>query len=361
MKQLTVVVPTFNEEANIHRLFDLVHAALEGHSWEIMFVDDASTDNTVSAIFALSKKFSNVRIIRRFGRRGLSSACIEGMLASTSEYVAVMDADLQHDERLLPNMLNELTNDHSNDLIVGSRYCKGASLGNLDKSRVTVSQYATKFSKLFYSANLTDPMSGFFMIRSSTLAKIAPHLSGIGYKILLDIVMTGKDSIKLKELPYDMRSRELGESKLDIKVSYEYFLLIADKTIGQYFPLRLLMFLMVGTTGVILHLFFMWLFHVAFSLEFVTATVSATYLAMTSNFLLNNQFTYKDKKLKGRYLIGGYFSFVIACSMGAIVNISIANLTFENLNIWWIASLLGAVVGSVWNYTMSNILTWRTK
>ena len=360
MKKLSVVIPTFNEAENVRKLYHKLDIALAKYSWEAIYVDDQSTDSTLEEVEKLSSEFNNIRLIRRFGRRGLSSACIEGMLSSTSEFVAVIDADLQHDETILPKMIEKLEQKQSLQLVVGSRYCKGASLGTLEDSRRNVSKIATKFSRLFYKAELTDPMSGFFMLKTDFFVSLAPKLSGLGYKILLDIVMTEKN-IEICEIPYDMRSRESGESKLDVKVTYEYFLLILDKTVGQYIPTRLIMFLMVGATGVVLQLLFVWLFYLVVNLSYLYATISATYMAMTSNFILNNQFTYKDKKLKGAKLFSGYISFVIACSMGAVINVNVATISFENLDVWWLASLLGAIFGSVWNYTMANIITWKVR
>lgn len=361
MPKLSVIIPTFNEQDNVKQVYAAVAAALADHDWEIIFVDDASKDATTAEVIALSRDDYRVRLIRRIGRRGLSSACIEGMLASTSEYVAVMDADLQHDESLLPRMQERLEQNPSLDLVVGSRYCQSASMGSLASNRVRISQWATRFSQFFSRTSVTDPMSGFFMLRSSKLEEIAPRLSGIGFKVLLDILMSSKGQFVAEELPYVMRSRHQGESKLDAKVAYDYFLMIADKTIGVYFPIRLLMFLMVGATGVLVQLFFVWLLHIVMAADFVTATIFATAIAMTSNFILNNWFTHYDRRLTGAAMIKGYLSFVLACSIGATINVFVADLSFQNLGIWWMASLLGAVFGSIWNYTMSNILTWRPK
>ena len=359
MPRLSLVVPTFNEQENIEPVYRAVTRVLDGIDWEIIFVDDSSADATVDNILRLSDEDPRVRLIRRVGRRGLASACIEGMLASTADYAAVMDADLQHDESLLPLMLERLEADPGLDLVVGSRYCRGASTGDLARERVRISVWATRLSQLFARTDISDPMSGFFMLRLATLVDVAPELSGRGYKVLLDILMTSRQTWTVEELPYDMRARRQGDSKLDTRVAYDFFLLLADKTVGRYFPIRLLMFLMVGATGVIVQLVFVGLLHAVLGLEFVLATVIATGIAMTSNFLLNNWFTYNDLRLQGLALLRGYFSFVVACSIGAVINVFVAELSFQNLGIWWIASLLGAVFGSIWNYTMSSILTWR--
>lgn len=359
MPRLSVVIPTFNEQENITPIYTAVSRELDGVDWEVIFVDDSSRDGTVEKVMALCNTDPRVRLIRRIGRRGLASACIEGMLASTAAYVAIMDADLQHDESLLPGMLERLEQSPALDMVVGSRYCDGASTGTLESRRVRISKWATRLSQFFSRSHITDPMSGFFMLRLQRLDEIAAQLSGVGYKVLLDILMSSRDRWNVEEIPYDMRSRHLGDSKLDARVAYDFFLLLADKTIGRYFPIRLLMFLMVGASGVLVQLLFVWLLHVVFAVEFVAATIAATGIAMSSNFLLNNWFTYNDKRLQGLDMLRGYFSFVIACSIGAVINVFVADLSFQNLGVWWIASLLGAVFGSIWNYTMSSILTWR--
>ncbi len=359
MPRLSVVIPTFNEQDNIRAVYDAVANALRGKDWEIIFVDDASRDDTVAKVLELRNGDPKVRLIRRIGRRGLASACIEGMLASTAEYVAIMDADLQHDEKLLPEMLQRLEENSKLDLVVGSRYCQGASTGELASNRVRISRWATRLSQIFSKSEIADPMSGFFMLRLHRLEEIAEQLSGVGYKVLLDILMSARNGWVVEEMPYDMRSRQQGDSKLDSRVAYDFFLLLADKTVGRYFPIRLLMFVMVGATGVLVHLFFVWIFYVVAGIEFIVAVTVSTAIAMSSNFLLNNWFTYNDKRLQGLAMLRGYFSFIIACSIGAMINVFVADLSFQNLGIWWIASLLGAVFGSLWNYTMSSILTWR--
>lgn len=221
MPKLSIIVPTFNEQDNVRQVHAAVAAAMSGHDWEIIFVDDASKDNTTAEVVRLSQEDNRVRLIRRIGRRGLSSACIEGMLASISEFVAVMDADLQHDEKLLPRMLERLEQNPALDLVVGSRYCEDASTGSLPSRRVRISQWATRFSQLFARTSVSDPMSGFFMLRFTRLEEIAPRLSGIGFKVLLDILMSSRGRLSIEELPYEMRSRHQGESKLDAKVAYD--------------------------------------------------------------------------------------------------------------------------------------------
>jgi dolichol-phosphate mannosyltransferase len=226
--ELSVVVPTFNERNNVETLVHSLGSVLDGVDWEIIFVDDDSDDQTSSYVRELAAKKANVRCIHRIGRRGLSSACIEGILSSSASNVAVMDADLQHDEKLLPKMLKLLQDDPELHLVVGSRFIEGGSTGSLAEHRVQISKFASWLSRLILKQPLTDSMSGFFMIRRSIFERYVRQLSAKGFKILLDIFSVAGTEINYRELPYDMRSRVAGESKLDSLVVWEYILLITS-------------------------------------------------------------------------------------------------------------------------------------
>src|SRR5256885_6223717 len=187
--RLSVIVPTFNERDNVATLFRRLEAALAGVNWEVIFVDDNSPDGTWDVVRALARQDPRVRCIRRIGRRGLSGACIEGILASSAPYAAVIDADLQHDERQLPKMLALLQGGEA-DLVVGSRYIAGGSAESFNKQRAGISALATEVAKRVLRVKIADPMSGFFMIRRDRFEQLAPELSTQGFKILLDIVAT---------------------------------------------------------------------------------------------------------------------------------------------------------------------------
>lgn len=358
--ELSVVVPTFNEHDNVEPLLDKLAAALRGIRYEVIFVDDDSTDGTWQLVNRLAQRLQNVRLVHRIGRRGLSSACIEGMLASSAPYMAVMDADLQHDETILPTMLAQLKRDDL-DIIVGSRFVEGGSTGDFHPIRKLMSEFATGLAKVITRSNLRDPMSGFFLLRRSFFEPTARRLSGQGFKILLDLFASSEKPVNFAEVPYTFRLRQAGESKLDTLVMLEYAQLLADKTIGRYVPIRFIMFVSVGLLGVIVHLAILGVLHKTLDYGFYWSQVAATIGAMTFNFNLNNLFTYRDRRLKGRALIMGHLSFFAICSIGAIANFQIAELLFEHGIFWALAGFLGAVVGSVWNYAVSSAFTWRTK
>jgi dolichol-phosphate mannosyltransferase len=356
--ELSVVIPTFNERDNVVPLVERLASALSGIHWEAIFVDDDSTDGTDDHVREIALRNPRIRCILRIGRRGLSSACIEGMLSSSAPYLAVMDADLQHDEALLPKMLQTLKNEDV-DIVVGSRYVEGGGVGDWDKSRVLISRFAERLSRLVVKADLTDPMSGFFMLRREAFRSLVRRLSGLGFKVLLDIFASAPKPLRFRELPYTFRSRHAGESKLDTMVSLEYALLLLDKLIGHIMPVRFFLFASVGGLGLVVHLVILTVAYQSISLEFEISQAVATLVAMTHNFWLNNLITYRDMRLRGLAFVRGLLSFYVICSLGAVANVGVASFLFRLDTTWWFAGVVGALVGAVWNYAVSSVYTWR--
>lgn len=356
--ELSVVIPTLNERENVPLIVERLNRTLEGIAWEVIFVDDDSADGTADAVRELARLQPNIRCLQRLGRRGLASACIEGMLASAAPYLAVMDGDLQHDETLLPRMLEKIRAERL-DVVVASRYVAEGSLGNFEASRVAISGFATKLSRVVVKADLTDPMSGFFMIERSAFDGAMRRLSGQGFKILLDLFASTPRPFAFAELPLHFRERLHGESKLDTLVAWEYLMLLLQKLLGPAVPVRFLLFSLIGGLGVGVHLTTLWtVLHLEGS--FAIAQGVATMVAMTFNFLLNNLFTYRDRRLKGWRILTGLGSFYAVCGLGAVANVGIASSIAGNHS-WWLAGLAGAAVSAVWNYAMSSVFTWSVR
>jgi dolichol-phosphate mannosyltransferase len=356
--ELAVIVPTFNEGQNVGPLLERLAIALQDISWEAIFVDDGSSDETVSVVTDIALRDPRVRLIRRYGRRGLASAVVEGMLASAAPVLAVIDADLQHDERILPKLHAAIADDGA-DIAIGTRYAAGGSTGDWQASRVQISRFATSLAATLLHIELSDPMSGFFAIRRDTFLVALPKLSCVGYKILLDIVASAPQPLAIHEEPFEFRPRVAGESKLDSAVALEYGLLLADKTIGRYIPLRLMMFLSVGALGLLVNLAVLALFVTATRLPFWAAQGIAVATAMTFNFLFNNVFTYRDRRLKGWALLRGLLTFYLACGLGGMATVEVGTMVLKSGAPWWIAGTAGAVVGSLWNYAAASMFTWR--
>jgi dolichol-phosphate mannosyltransferase len=353
--ELSVIVPTFNEIKNVDEMVRRLERCLTGVArWEVIFVDDNSPDGTAEAVRHLAARDQRVRCLQRIGRRGLSSACIEGFLASAAPYIAVIDGDLQHDETILPAMLRTLREDHL-DIVVGSRYVCGGGIGTWQKSRASMSRFATKLSRIVLHGNLADPMSGFFMMTRATLADVLPRLSGIGFKILVDLFASASTPLRFRELPYEFRDRQAGESKLDNQAVWDYLMLIADKRVGRFIPVRFIAFTLVGGVGVFVHLAVLSIAFGPLHASFQLAQTEAALAAMTTNLFFNNVLTYRDRQLRGWGLLRGWASFVLACSIGAVANVGISGVLYGMQFQWVLSALAGILIGAVWNYAVTAL------
>jgi len=355
---IAVVLPTFNERENVPEVIARLSAALSGLDWELIFVDDDSPDGTAELLTSYALADRRIRLIRRIGRRGLSSACIEGILATPANCIAVMDADLQHDESILPRMLAKLRGE-ALDIVVATRNADGGSMSEFSARRVLISRLGQRVSRAVFRCELTDPMSGFFLLRRSFFLEVVHGLHGGGFKILLDILATSQRPVRLGEIGYRFRNRVCGESKLDMNVAVEYLFLVLSKFTGGALPTRFVAFALVGALGLIVNLMCLSLLFVGFHLSFPISQAWATLAAMTGNFFLNNQVTWRDRRLRGARMIAGLCSFCLACSFGAWANVSLsANLLHSGLP-WYVAGLAGTVLSAVWNYSVSNLFTWQ--
>jgi dolichol-phosphate mannosyltransferase len=358
--ELTVVVPTLNERDNVPKLVERIGAALPGVDWELMFVDDDSPDGTAALAKTLGRVDARIRCMRRIGRRGLAGACLEGMLASQASYVAVIDGDLQHDEALLTPMLAALRNGNA-DLVVGSRYKAGGSADVLTQSRLRTSRWGTAITRSLLGTELSDPMSGFFMVRRDVVEDLAPHLSTQGFKILLDVVLTARGRLRLLELPYRFRPRFHGTSKLDSRVLLEFLGLLLAKATNDLLGIRFVLFALMGLIGLGAHFLvlassFEWL-----GWSFAAAQTTATLAAIAANFILNNLVTYRDQRLTGRKFATGLLRFYVVSLIGAVSNIGVGNWLFASNGAWWLAGLGGAIMGVVWNYVITSVFVWRSR
>ena len=369
--RLGVVLPTFNERKNLRGMVDRLDAALASIPWEVIVVDDNSPDGTADEARRIAQDDPRVRVIQRIGRRGLSSAAIEGMCATAAPVVAVMDADHQHDPALLPGMLAAIESGEY-DLAYASRFAEGASTEEWGRpDRVKASNLANRIANKVTGVELTDPMSGYFMLRSEVLRADAHRLSGVGFKILLDILATVEAPLRIKEVPMNFAARAEGESKLDRTVVFEFLVGLYDKWLGRIIPTRFALFGTVGALGVFVQLGVLWIMlHLVFGERFVygnwdesttfnVANTVAAVVAMTFNFVLNNELTYSDKRLRGLGpILKGWAQFALTCSLGLLTNVgSAAVLKGMGINDV-IAVVAGIVLGSVWNFALSNKFVW---
>ncbi|MBB3035343.1 glycosyltransferase [Alteriqipengyuania lutimaris] len=362
MPDIAVILPTLDERDNLAPMIERLAAALDGLDWEAVIVDDDSRDGTADEARALAQANPRVRAIQRIGRRGLASAVIEGACATAAPVIAVMDADHQHDPALIPPMLEKLRSidGEGADLVVASRFAEGASADGLSSARrERGSRLANRLARMLTGVDLSDPMSGFFMIETARLRALAPRLSGIGFKILLDILAVSPERLRVAEVPMRFGARRSGESKLDRAVAFEFLVMLYERYLGRIVPTRFALFGTVGGAGVLVHMGVLALFYPGMTATFWKAQALATFAAMTFNFWLNNWLTYRDKRLRtGLAWLRGWAVFCTACAVGALANVALASfLQMRGIN-WVLAALAGIVVGAVWNYALSNRFVW---
>jgi dolichol-phosphate mannosyltransferase len=357
---LSVIAPTYREAANVPVLFERLKKALDGLDWELIVVDDDSPDGTSDVAFALATADRHIRCLRRVNRLGLAGAVIEGILSSSADFVAVIDADLQHDESILPRMYHALAD--GADLAIGTRISDEKAERGLSPTRQRLSNVGAELFKRMSGLSVRDPMSGFFMVRRSIVSAIAPRLSPDGFKILADILLCAPVGIKVVETTYVFRKRQAGESKLSAIVGLDFLGLIAHHATAGILPIRFALFAAVGAFGLIVHLGVLKILVNAYGASsFGAEQLFATLAAMTSNFLINNEVTYRENRYRNWRMLLGLLLFALVCSVGAVANINIASWVYNREEVWWVAGLAGALVGVVWNYAVSSAFVWRTR
>jgi dolichol-phosphate mannosyltransferase len=357
--ELAIVLPTLNEKGNIAPMVARLEQALGPSGWEAVFVDDNSRDGTADVVRQIGQSDPRVRVIQRIGRRGLASAAIEGMCATAAPYVAVMDADHQHDPALLVQMLAAVKSGRY-DLAYASRFAEGGTAEGLSsKGREKGSRLANALARRLTGTELSDAMSGFFLLRTEQLRKQADRLSGIGFKIMLDILATAEPPLRVKEFPLKFAQRASGESKHDHGVVLDFHAGRNERLLGPYIPTRFALFGTVGALGVVVHMAVLTPLYKLAAVPFTAAQAIAAVVAMTFNFWLNNLLTYRDQKLAGpRELFLGWSKFCTACAIGAFANVAVASTLNDYGVHWWVAAVVGVAVASVWNYALSSKFVW---
>lgn len=357
---VSIIVPCYREVDNVAPLVAALDRALAGRAWEVIFVDDDSPDGTIDAVRALAAHDPRVRGLRRIGRRGLSSAVIEGALASSAQVIAVMDGDLQHDETRLPQMIDAVAAG-TFDIAVGSRHVAGGTATGLSSPwRHRLSESGIGLARALIRPRLTDPMSGFFALRRETFDALAPRLSGHGFKILLDLVMSAPEPLRALEVPFEFRARLAGESKLDVLVMVQFLAMLVDRATGGVLPLRFLAFAAIGAIGVAVNLAVLALAgHLGGG--FVDGQAAGMVVSTATNFWLNNVLTYRDRRLRGGRLWWGLALFMVVCGIGGLANVGIASMLVAAHHGWTLAAIAGALMSVVWNYAVSSTLVWRAR
>lgn len=359
-KLLTIVSPCYNEIKNIDYLIEKLEAVdYKSIISRLIFVDDDSPDGTSEYVKNLPNRKFDILCLRRIGRQGLSSAVIEGILLADTKFVAVMDADGQHDPRDLIAMFEKMTSENI-QFIVGSRFINSELVESHAGFRAHISNIGNRIANKILGRNLTDPLTGFFIFERRIFLESIKKIRPSGFKILLDLLYQLKDSdLNVTEYPITFKVRHEGESKLDSKVLIEF----ADQIVGfmtkGVLPEKLFSFVLVGSIGLFIHLTLLYFFLIFLEFEFIEAQVLATLMSMVSNFSLNNILTFRRNRLKGLRWLLGLFAFILVCSLGAFANVGLAGYLFTHGREWWISGLIGILVGTVFNFSLSKFYIWK--
>ena len=356
--ELSVIAPTFMESANVERLVAALRAALGALRWQVIFVDDASPDGTAETIKALAADDARVSCLRRVGRRGLAGAVMEGALASAAPFVLVMDADGQHDAALIPAMLMRLRGGQA-DVVVASRYLADASAADgLGAARLRMSHVANRLAARLCGLALSDPMSGFFMARREVFDAVATQVQPGGFKVLFDLLTASRTPLRVEEIALLFAPRTSGGSKLDRRVMLEYLCLLAARASGSLISPRLLLYALIGASGMAVHFAILWPILAWGRLGFGSANLLGAVAAMGSNYLLNNEITYRDRRRRGRRLATGLLRYALFCAAGLLINLTVALQLRTWTGAWWVGGAGGALAGAAWNYTAASLSVW---
>ncbi len=370
---LSLIICTLNEGAAIRSVIEEISDTLSHINHEIIVVDDNSTDRTQSEVLDLAKTRPNVRLHVRYDERGLSSAAIKGWDIAHGKYLGVMDGDGQHDPKAIL-ALAEMIMKGDKDLVCVSRYI-GKSDTGLSFFRDLGSRAATLATGLVLNVPLTDPMSGCFMMTRDYYMSARPKLTGVGFKILLDVAASSKVHPRFGEVKAALRQRQGGESKLDIRVVLDLGALLVEKATGGLLPAKFVLFAGVGLSGVVVYTVLLYLGHhlltvpgkfpiyrYQYNKEDLINYSLAIWISMTWNFFLNNLITFRDRRLKGWRMLGGLIRFYVACSLGALISLCLSLFMKDQLHIHYVvAGIIATLIASVWNYWAATLLSWRKK
>lgn len=352
---LSLIICTLDEADSIGPVLREALTHLSHLDVELIVVDDSRDDRTADVVRACAAVDGRIRLIRREGERGLATAAAAGWAEARGRVLGLMDGDGQHDPALLPVLMEGLDRQGA-DVAVASRYAPGARTG-LSGFRHGLSRCGTLLARIVTGAPTSDPLAGCFLFRRTWWEEARPRLSPVGYKILLDLILSGRRAPGVFEAPTELRGRMGGESKLDTRVIVELAAQLVEKRSGGLVPARFVLFGAVGATGIGVNVGLLSAL-AATGLEFWLAQAASVATAMTSNFVLNNLLTFRDRRLEGSAFWRGLLAFYLACTGGALLN-QLVGIGLHMVGAWpAVAGLGGALVAAFWNYAAASRLAW---
>ena len=361
---LSIVLPTFNEGGSIRQVIESLLRLKTEHPLEILVVDDDSRDGTPDLVRALARQDPRIRIIQRVGRSGLASAIKEGLIAALYPIAVVMDSDGQHEPTSVGEAVQLLDQRGSLDLVAGSRFLDNSEIRGLSDRRTDGSTLANRLARWSLPRSyqhLSDCMSGFIVLRLNRCLPMVRQVDVNGFKFFYELLAISRGRLQVGEIPLSFQPRLHGSSKLDLAILWDFVVSLIHTATLRLLPRRAISFGLVGASGVVVQLLSTALLMGLFNLAFQQALPVAVITAASSNYLVNNALTFRDRRQSGRQLIKGLLKFLLVASLPALANVGLATsfYTLIQAHALW-AQLAGIVVVYVWNYAASSRFVWNS-
>lgn len=354
---ISIIIPTYNERDNVIPLVKRINRAISNYQHEIIFIDDNSRDGTAEQARSLSPAYP-VRVIVRQNKKGLASAVVDGLQYAKGQVVLVMDADLQHPPEVIPGLLKEI--ESGADIVIASRYVTGGSVQGWGLARRIISRGAIFLAHLLLplSRQVRDPVSGFFMFKRQVVANA--NLRPSGYKILLEILMEGNFG-STAEVAFTFSTRSRGESKLNARQQIRYLKHLYDLMRRKGELTRFAKFCLVGLSGVLVNVGLLWSLTEFLGLYYLISATISIESSIVSNFVLNNYFTFHDRRLPGaKTFLKRLLKFNLVSLGGLVINLGVLWTLTELFGIYYIFSnLCGILMATLWNYAANTWWTWK--
>tara|TARA_Y100001968_G_scaffold327362_1_gene372250 strand:+ start:5562 stop:6656 length:1095 start_codon:yes stop_codon:yes gene_type:complete len=360
---ISLIIPTFNEAKNIKSLIYNLVNLLRDIEYEIIIVDDDSPDGTAKEVSILMEKNKKIQLINRVGRCGLSSAIKEGLIFAKGNYSLVLDGDGQHDSSCVLELINKIKESKA-DIVIASRFLDVSLLKGLSDKRSLGSKLANRAARISLSrkyANLTDYLSGCFCIKNDKNTRLIIRKIQInGFKFLYELLALSKGLLIIEEVPLIFKERIYGTSKLDLAIVWDFLISILHNISYRVLPRRAISFGLVGISGVVVQLFITLFLTNIFLIDFKSALPFSVVCAATSNFLINNQLTFRTNRLRHLALLNGLLKFLLVASLPVIANVGIATAFYQYISAdTLIAQLAGIAIVYAWNYLASSLFVWN--
>ena len=355
--KLSIIIPTFNEADNVNRLIDEIISEVQNEEYEIIIVDDGSTDDTVNNIFKNFKQNEKIKVIQREHDRGLLQSIKFALQSITGEFFLVMDGDGQHSPRDINLLLDELD---KSDLVVGSRDLN--NMHSMSKNRISMSKFFNQILSYVLSIKLSDPLTGFFAGKVSILNKKFYLLTNSGFKILLDLIFSNKNKkLKISEKKINFKTRNFGESKLSPQVAFSFITQIISYMFYGLISSKLVGFLIIGALGFVVH-FGILIFNLnILDYSFYISHTIATLITASVNFLLNNYLNFYNSKINTfKKIMLSFFKYYLINLPGLLSNIGGATFAYNVLTKNpLISSSIGIILDTMFKYFVSKTWIWK--